>query len=143
VSQELLARSPKNVSYLEIAAVSGEALGVLEKALQNYETIYLLTGNVNSLYKIAFLQYDLKRFAESLTNADILLTKPEINTEKIYFTDQANKSKEYPMKVAVLNLKGLIQLEQNDKPAAKKSFEECLAIAPDFELAKQNLSKVK
>jgi len=143
VSLDLLARSPKNLNYLEIAAVSGEALGVLDKALQNYETIYLLTSNVNSLYKIAFLQYDLKRFGESLTNADILLSKAEVDTEKVYFTDQENKSKEYPMKVAVLNLKGMIQLEQNDKAAAKKSFEDALALAPDFVLAKQNLAKAK
>lgn len=143
VCQELLARDPKNLNYLEIAAVSGESLGVLDKALQNYETIYLLTSNTNSLYKIAFLQFDLKRYAESMTNVDILLTKPEINTEKVYFADQENKNKEYVMKVAVLNLKGMIHLEQNDKPAAKKAFEEALAIAPDFVLAKQNLNKAK
>jgi Tfp pilus assembly protein PilF len=48
------------------------------------------------------------------------------------------------MKVAVLNLKGLaVQEHLGDKEAAKKLFEEALAIAPDFVLAKQNLAKVK
>jgi tetratricopeptide (TPR) repeat protein len=143
IGQELLARKPKNLGYLEIAAASGEALGVADKALQNYETIYLLTNNINTLYKIAFLQFDLKRYNESLTNVDILLSKPDVSTLKVYYNDAENKSKEYLMKVAVLNLKGLILLEQGNKPGAKKLFDEALALAPDFVLAKQNLAKTK
>jgi len=143
ITQELLARSPKNLNYLEMAAVSGEALGVKDKALQNYETLYLLTNSLETLYKIAFLQYDLKRYNESLTNTDILLGKPEIATEKVYFNDADNKSKEYVMKVAVLNLKGLILQEQGDKAGARKLYEEALVLAPDFVIAKQNLAKLK
>ena len=71
---------------------------------------------------MAFLQYDLKRFTESLATIDILFTKAELDTTKVVFTDAQNKSKEYPMKVSVLNLKGLIQLDHfGDKVAAKKS----------------------
>ena len=143
ISQELLARSPKNLNYLEMAAVSSEALGVRDKALQNYETLYLLTNTVGTLYKIAFLQYDLKRYNESLTNVTILLEKPEINTEKVYFNDPQNKSKEYVMKVAVLNLKGLILQDQGDKAGAKKAFEDALVLAPDFVMAKESLAKLK
>lgn len=143
ISQELLARSPKNLNYLEMAAVSSEALGVRDKALQNYETLYLLTNTVGTLYKIAFLQYDLKRYNESKTNIDILLEKPEVATEKVYFNDAQNKSKEYVMKVAVLNLKGLLLQEQGDKAGAKKAFEDALVLAPDFVMAKDNLAKLK
>ncbi len=144
VSQQLLARNPKSIAALEISAVGYESMGVKDRALQNYESLYLISNNIGTLYKMAFLQYDLKRFTESLATIDILFTKTEIDTTKVVFTDAQNKSKEYPMKVSVLNLKGLIQLEHfGDKVAAKKSFEEALAIAPDFVSAKESLAKIK
>jgi tetratricopeptide (TPR) repeat protein len=143
VNRELLARNPKSTSSLEMAAVSAEALGVKDQSLQNYETLYLLTNHMETLYKIAFLQFDLKRYKESLTNADILLSKPEVTTTKVYFNDVENKPKEYVMKVAVLNLKGMIAQEEGDKVNAKKFFDEALVLAPDFVLAKQSLAKLK
>jgi tetratricopeptide (TPR) repeat protein len=144
VSQQLLARNPKNIPALEISAVGYEVMGVPDRSLQNYESLYLLTNNVNTLYKMSFLQYDVKRFTECLATIDILLAKPELDSLKVAFNDVENKPKEYPMKVSVLNLKGLAVQEQfGDKAAAKKLFEEALAIAPDFVMAKQNLAKVK
>ena len=47
------------------------------------------------------------------------------------------------MKVAVLNLKGMLALDQGDKVGAKKLFEQVLALAPDFVLAKEGLTKTK
>lgn len=144
VSQQLLARNPKSIPALEISAIGYETMGVKDRALQSYESLYLISNNIGTLYKMAFLQYDLKRFTESLATIDILFTKTELDSTKVVFTDAENKSKEYPMKVALLNLKGLIQLDHfGDKVAAKKFFEEALAIAPDFMSAKENLAKVK
>jgi Tfp pilus assembly protein PilF len=62
---------------------------------------------------------------------------------KVSFNDAQSKPKEYPMKVAVLNLKGLIKQETGDNVTAKKIFAEALAISPDFIAAKQNLAKIK
>jgi Tfp pilus assembly protein PilF len=96
------------------------------------------------LYKMAFLQYDLKRFNEAITSIDILLTNKEVEASKVTFNDAENKPKEYPMTVALLNLKGLAVLDHlGDKAASKKLFDQALATAPDFVLAKQNLNKVK
>ena len=143
VGMELLKRNPKDPAYLELSAVSAESLGVIDRALQYYESLYLLSGSTYTLYKIAFHQYDLKRYAESLVNADILLTKPDLETMKVTFNDAQGKPKEYPMKVAVLNLKGLIKQETGDNVSAKKLFAEALAISPDFIAAKENLAKLK
>jgi tetratricopeptide (TPR) repeat protein len=143
VSQQLLNRNPKSVAALEISAVGYETMGVPDRALQNYESLYLITNNIATLYKMAFLQYDLKRFTESLASADILLSNKELDSAKVVFNDVEKKSKEYPMKVAILNLKGLIQQEHfGDKAAARKLYEEALAIAPDFIPARENLQKV-
>jgi Tfp pilus assembly protein PilF len=85
----------------------------------------------------------LKRFAECKTNAEILLTKPEVETTKVVYNDAQNKQKEYSMKVAVLNLLGMTRLEQGDKEGARKAFQDALSISPDFVLAKQGLEKAK
>jgi tetratricopeptide (TPR) repeat protein len=143
VGMELLKRNPKSQQYLELAALSSESVGVVDRALQYYESLYLLSGSNTTLYKIAFLQYDLKRFAESMTNADILLTKPELETMKVTFNDAQNKPKEFPIKVAILNLKGLLKQQMGDNVAAKKLFGEAVAISPDFGPAKENLAKLK
>jgi len=143
VGMELLKRNPKDPGYLELSAASAESVGVIDRALQYYESLYLITGSTYTLYKIAFHQFDLKRYAESLTNADILLTKADLETIKVTFNDAQGKPKEYPMKVAVMNLRGLIKQETGDNVAAKKIFAEVLAISPDFLAAKENLAKLK
>jgi tetratricopeptide (TPR) repeat protein len=143
VAQDLLARDAKNPAYLELAAVSAQELGVQERALQHFESLYLVNNSIGTLYQIAFLQYNLKRYTESLASANILIAKPESNTTNVVFNDAQGKQKEYPMKVAVTNLKGLIALDQGDKATAKKHFNEALALAADFVPAKENLEKVK
>lgn len=142
-AQMLLQRNPKNLTMLEIAASSAEAVGILDRSLQYYESLYLLTNNLNTLYKVAFIQYDLKRFAECKTNAEIMLTRPEVETTKVVYNDAQNKQKEYAMKVAILNLLGMTKLEQGDKEGARNAFREALALAPDFLLAKEGLEKAK
>ena len=143
VGQDLLKRNPRNEKILELVALSFENLNIFDRALQNYESLFLLSTNAGTLYKMAFLQYELKRFPESLTNADILLSKPEAETLKVVFNNTDNKQKEYTAKVALLNLKGMIYKEQGDKINAKKFFEEALKIAPDFLFAKENLAALK
>lgn len=143
IANDLLQRKPKEPSYLEMAAISAQSLGVNDKALQHYETLYLINGNTRTLYQIAFLQYNLKRYNECTTSVNILLGKSDVATEKVVFNDAKGSPKEYPLKVSVLNLKGLVALDQNDKPGAKKAFTEALALAPDFVPAKDNVEKTK
>ncbi len=143
VTQELIARQPKNPGYLELSGASFEAIGILDRALQNYETLYLLTNSTPSLYKIAFLQYDLKRYSESLTNVNILLTKPDLADYPIGFNDAQGNPKDYPMQVAVMNLKGLLLEGNGDKEGAKQVYNEILQLSPDFQPAKANLAKLK
>lgn len=143
VAQELLSRNPKNTEALEVSATGYESLGVMDRALQNYESMYLLQNNVAVLYKMAFLQYQLKRYKEATTSSDILLASKDIEGIKASFNDAQNKAKEYPLKVAILNLKGMIARDENDKVNAKKYFNEALAMAPDFLPAKQNLTELK
>ncbi|MGC4023049.1 MAG: hypothetical protein QM734_14440 [Cyclobacteriaceae bacterium] len=143
VSQELLRRNPKNIGALSISAIGYENIGAADRALQNYESLYLLSNEPATLYKMAFLQYQLKRYKESSTSIDILLADPQVEKLKVNYTGADNKAKEYAMRVALLNLKGLVAQDQGDKVGAKNFFNQALAIAPDFGPAKENAAKLK
>jgi tetratricopeptide (TPR) repeat protein len=124
-------------------ALSYESLRIYDRALQNYESLFLLTSSNSMLYKMAVLQYELKRYQETMTNVDILFTKPEADSLKVVFNDAKNQEKEYPLRVALTNLKGMVYQAQGDKVNARKYFEMALKLAPDFVLAKQNLAALK
>jgi len=143
VCNDLLARNSRNLPALELSAISYENLNIKDRALQSYESLFLMTNNNSNLYKMASLQYDLKRYGESLTNTDILLSKPQADSLTVTFTDAKDVAKEYPLKAALHNLRGLSYKAQGDMVNAKKSFEEALKIDPSFDPAKQNLASVK
>jgi len=140
--KDILASNPNHEGALELSGVSFENLGLKQKALSKYEKLYMVTSSINSLYKMAFLQFDLNKIAECSVNIDMLLDNEEINTASVFFSGENNATKEFPMKVVVLNLKGLVNEQQGNKDMAKKAYEDALVISPDFELAKTNLSKL-
>ncbi len=92
------------------------------------------------MYKSGFIQYSLKRFAEALNSANMLVKNAKAE-EKIGFPKSATENQQVNMKAAALNLKGMIYLEQGSKAEAKTAFEEALSLEPTFELAKENLEK--
>jgi len=142
VSQDYLNRNPKSVDFLQLVAASYEQIGALERSQQAYESLYLLTNSTSALYKAAFLQFQQQKYVECLTNIDILLTKEDLDKNTAEFETAEKKQKAYSIRIPLLNLKGLIK-QETDKEAAKKIFEEALALAPDFLPAKQNLEKLK
>lgn len=142
-AQDVMALNPNHLGAMEVAAISFESLGVKDKALEAYESLYLKTDDVQSLYKMAFLQYETKSYAESKTNADILLNKKGIEELKASFDEGNGVQKEYPIKVALLNLKGLVAQAQGDTKTAESLYNQALAISPDFKMAKDNLASLK
>jgi tetratricopeptide (TPR) repeat protein len=141
-AQDLIARTPNHLGALELSGAGYEALGLKDKSLASYETLYLKSSDYQTLYKIAFLQYDMERLKECMTNADILLGKTESDSLKVYFTTEQNVQKEYPMKVSLYNLKGLVSKKYGDNDSAKKFFQQALDVAPDFALAKENIESL-
>ena len=142
-AKDLNTRNPDNIGALEIMGISYENLGLRDKALEAYEDLYFKTSDYQTLYKVAFLQYQSGKYNESMTNADILLGKKEADELKAMFTTDNNQQKEYPIKVALLNLKGLNAQGLGNIADAKKYFEEALALAPDFKMARENLNSMK
>lgn len=140
VALDILQVNDKSIGSLEIAAFSLEQLGALDRALPHFERLYLLTGDNFSLYKSAFIQYNLKKYQEAMNSVNMLSknTKPE---DKIGFPISQTETQEIGMKAAALNLKGMIYLDQGSKAEAKTAFEEAIQLEPSFNLAKENLKK--
>jgi len=140
VSLDMLQINDKNVGALEIAAYSLEQLGALDRALPHFESLHLLTGDNFSLYKSAFIQYNLKRYEEAMNSVSMLIKSAKAD-EKIGFPKSQTETQEIGMKAAALNLKGLIYLDQNSKAEAKTAFNEAISLDPAFDQAKENLKK--
>ena len=140
VAMDILKVNDKNVGALEIASYSLEQLGAFDRALPYYESLHLLTGDNFSLYKSAYLQYSVKRYAEALNSLTMLMKVAKAD-ERIGFAVSESETQQVNMKAAALNLKGLVYLDQNSKSEAKVAFTEALALEPTFTQAKENLAK--
>lgn len=142
VSKEVNKINPEDEFALEISASSLENLGAKDKSLDAYESLYLKNENIGTLYKIAFLQFELNKFVEAKVTCDALLSKPEAKELKIVFPKADKSEQEVSMEASICNLRGLIALEEKSDADAKLWFEKALVAAPGFELAKANLDKV-
>ena len=140
VCMDVLARNSQHAPSLEMTAISYEELGLKEKSLTNYEQLYLLTDNIETLYKLTFIQFDLKRYGECEVNIDILMKHPDIDNKTMVFQVSETEQKEFSLRVAVLNLRGLVKKDQGDIEGARESWNRVLAIAPDFVFATNNIA---
>lgn len=139
VTKENLKLNPDNELALELAGLAYESLGIKDKSLEQYESLFLKNDKTSTLYKVTFLQYELKRFKEALASAEILLNRTDINEQKLFFPKVDKTQQEVSMKSALLNLKGLIAKEEGDIPKAKEYYLEALKGTPGFEIAQKNL----
>lgn len=138
---DIIKMNPDHLPALEMSGVAYESLGLKDKALTSYESIYLRNNSVLTLYKIAILQLDLNRQGESMTNVGILLEKEATKEAKVSINTQQGPS-QISLTAAVYNLKGLIESSQDQKEGARTSFQEALKLEPDFEIAKKNLANL-
>lgn len=140
---DVLMLNPENVSALEIKALSLEQIGAKDKALEDYESLYLKTNNINFLYKMAVFQFDLQRYREAKTNIDIMLSNKEADSIKYYFPNKDNQQQEVVMRASLHNLKGMVAKSEGNPDEAKKQFAIALEIDPEFEMARNNLTELQ
>ncbi len=144
VCRDILSNNPSHMPALEMSAVAFEQVGVVDKALETYESIYLKTNDPLTLYKMAFIQFDLKRFKESNTSIDIILKDEKAAELKIVFpTADQQSTIDVPIQAALYNLKGLIHQEEKKMDQAKAFFEESIKLSPEFYLPKENLKSIQ
>lgn len=143
VAQEVATAVPSDMFATEIAAISFERLGVKNKALGYFEKLYLDdTDDINTLYKMAFLQNDLKLFEESLNSADQLLANPKSKEIKLVFPTADGKGQEITMELAVIRLKGMVEENRSNVAKAKEYYNQVLKSNPEFEVVKKQLEEL-
>lgn len=138
VAMDMLGLHPSNVVAMEIAAVSYENLRLYDKAVEQYESMWLATDNVTILYQVSYLQYLLDRFDESNSNLDIIASKLKPN-ETILLSKKDGNTQEVKFAAAIENLRGLIAVDKGEKENARGFFTKALEISPDFEAAQDGL----
>jgi tetratricopeptide (TPR) repeat protein len=141
-AMDILEANDNSITALEIAAYSLEQLGALDRSLPNFERHYLLTGNLFSLYKTAYLQYSLNRQEEALNSISMLVKNNKSGEEIVGFPKNDNTQQEVSLKAAALNLKGMVYMYMKNKEEARLAISQALELQPDFELAQENLKEV-
>jgi tetratricopeptide (TPR) repeat protein len=139
VASDVLSVEKNNLAMLEVRALSNENIQFFDQALTDYEKLYLLSPNPYTLYKMAGLQYSLKRNEQCKTNIDILLNDKEVDSVKVPVAINQVQQQEVSLRAATLNLRGVLNKDLGNKAVAQKSFAEALKIQPDFKAAKANL----
>lgn len=138
-----LVYSPNNLRVLTMIGFSEKNIGQWKDALVVFENIYSQTKDLLHLYQVAELQFLCKRYGECESTIEALL-KAENNDLKIAVSigGQSTQQQVVPYRAAVLNLKGVLLNDLNQKPVAAACFQEAVKIFPDFILAQNNLKMI-
>jgi tetratricopeptide (TPR) repeat protein len=142
VSLDLLSRHPDHEDALKINAMSYENMGVRDKAIDVYESLYLKTNDVTVLYQAAMLQFELERYNECKASLEIILKDPQANALKLSFAKNEREQQEVSLAAATYNMKGMLEKQLGNNEEAKTLFEKAIEIEPEFVLATQNLKDV-
>ena len=142
VAQQALQINPQDQFAMEIAATGFDNLGAKGRALNNYEKLYLANGDINTLYKVAFLQFELDRYAESNTSLDIIIGDPQSDERTIRFPTTDSKGQDVKLKVAARRLKAMILQDKGDIEGAKAKYLEVLEMHPGFQIVQQQLREM-
>jgi tetratricopeptide (TPR) repeat protein len=141
-SLEKLQQRPQDLLLLQLVGTIEEQKGKLEPALERYQRIFALTKVHFYRYKMAGLQFLLGRYGECGQQIESMLLDPEIDQQAVHI-DWNNGGGDVPLRSALLNLRGNMELALNKENHARKSFKEALKLAPEFLLARNNLDALQ
>ena len=142
VAQQALQINPNDMFATEIAAAALDQLGAKDRSLKYYEKMYLANGDINTLYKMAFLQFELDRFSESETSLDIIIGDPQSDEVTIVFPTTDRAGQEITLKASAHRVKAMILEEKGDTEAAKAKYLEVLEMQPGFQIVQQQLREM-
>ncbi|SNS69706.1 hypothetical protein SAMN05421640_0894 [Ekhidna lutea] len=142
VAQQALKINPQDQFAMEVAATGLDNLGAKDKALNHYEKLYLANGDINTLYKVSFLQFELGRYAESNTSLDIIIGNPKADERTVRFPTTDGRGQDIKLKIAAHRVKAMILEDKGDTEGAKAKYLEVLEMQPGFQLVQQQLREL-
>jgi len=122
---------------LEVKALSLQALNQPARALEHFEEMYKRKPNVQVAYEMADLKIQLKDFTGASVNITYGMANAKDDMMRTYYESQ--RPYQVPIKAGFIYLKGLVKFQENNETnldAAIALFDEALAVAPNFGLAK-------
>lgn len=142
VAQQSLQLNPKNTFAMEIAAEGFDKIGLKDRAVVYYENLYLASNEINILYKVSFLQFELKRFGEAVASLDIIIGNPESEEETIVFPTTDGVGQEVSLQAAAYRVKAMIEEEKGNKEVAMNAYLEVLKMSPGFQIVQQQIQEL-
>jgi len=143
ITTEVLERDSKHVEMLEMKGISLEALGALEKSEEVYEQLLPLTNNNFHGYTLAKLQYSLKKYEEAYITIKNTEKLNDSGKYMVTYSINQNHTQQVELLAAIAYMKGLIEVELDQKTSAKVSFEKALKIQSDFVFAKESIEELQ
>lgn len=124
---------------LQVKALSLKALNQPKRALDQFQALFKRTPNAYLAYELADLKIQLGENAGALLDIDYGVQNATDEMKYAFYERQ--QPYEVPLKAALIHLRGLAQygMNRNNIEKAIASFDEALALAPNFNLA--SLSK--
>lgn len=124
---------------VRVKAFSLKAINQPKRAQEQFEVLFERNANPYIAYEIADLKIQTGDSPGAMKNIEFGIANA--NDEMKYAFYERQQPYEVPLKAAFIHLKGLVEynMDKANIDAAIKSFDEALAIAPNFNLA--SLSK--
>lgn len=143
VGDELLNNRPEDTTLLEMMAVSKEAIGQNEEALEHYQKLFKKQDDPYYQYQIASIQFKMKRYNECNATLQTLLQRSDLEGKKVSISYNRGRQQQVPVKAAAYNIRGVLALQLKKNDVAKKSFQKATKLHEDFVLAKNNLKAMQ
>jgi tetratricopeptide (TPR) repeat protein len=140
LGRQRLEKTPDNVLLTEMVALAEESTGLLKDALDRYEQLEKKNSNALRQYKIASLQYRLKRFGECQGTVNKLMSNPAADTLVVNILYNDGGSQNVKVKAAALNVLGMAAYELGQLDDAEALFQAALQMDKDFLQPKINLN---
>ncbi|MCS6982458.1 MAG: hypothetical protein N2110_09530 [Flavobacteriales bacterium] len=143
LGRKRLESSPDNTVLMEVVAMAEENTGLLKDALDRYEQLEKKSSNVLRKYRIATLQYRLKRYGECQATINSIMAHAASDTLKVNITYSDGSSQNVKLKAAALNVLGMAAFELGQLEDAEALFQASLQMDKDFVQPKINLNALQ
>ena len=143
MTTEVLQRDPEHLEMLEMGAISLDALGAFDKAIELYTSLLAKSKNNFYAYTLANIYFKMKKNEDAYKVIKEAETLNDEGKYKVTFSINQNHTQQVELIAAIPYLKGLIEIQLENNEGAKASFAKALKIQPDFVLAQENLEAVE
>lgn len=148
LGEQVLAKQPNNLKLLELVGIGNGRLNRVDKAIANFNALFVSSQDYTYLYKIAGMCFDNEKFNEADSLADIMIAKAD-TSKRITVQLPSGQDQSVPIVAACYNMKGAILAELADRTGnvehiknAIPYFQKALKMYPEFSFPRLYLERI-